>query len=61
MIIGQWSFGCCRLNECGRVDAYAIQVFQSVYQAGHERVLDHVRDLLGEQLCPLLILNDVGC
>jgi hypothetical protein len=32
-----------------------------VHQARQERVLDQVRDLLGEQFRPLLILGDVGC
>jgi hypothetical protein len=32
-----------------------------VHEARQEGVLDHVRDLLGEQVGPLLILSDFGC
>jgi hypothetical protein len=61
MIIGQGTLSCCRSNQTGRIEACTIQAFQSVYQAGQERVLDHVRDVLCEQAGPLLILVDVGC
>ena len=61
MIIGQGTLSCCRSNQTGRIEACTIQAFQSVYQAGQERVLDHVRDPFHEKVSPLLILGDVGC
>jgi hypothetical protein len=61
VIIGQGSVGCCRSNECGRIEARTIQAFQPVYQAGQERILDQVGDLFHEEVRPLLILGDVGC
>jgi hypothetical protein len=61
VIIGQRTLGCCRSNECGRIEARPIQAFQSVYQARQERILDQVRDLFHEEVPPLLILRDVGC
>jgi hypothetical protein len=61
VIIGQGSFGCGRLNECGRIEARTIQAFQPVYQARQERILDQVWDPFHEDARPLLILRDVGC
>jgi len=45
----------------GRIEACPIQAFQSVYQAGQERILDHVWDPFHEEIRPLLILGDVCC
>jgi hypothetical protein len=59
VVVGSWSFGGCRLNETGRVEACAIQVLQPLRQVRQERVVDQVRDLLGEQFRPLLILKRV--
>ncbi|HEY6810972.1 MAG TPA: hypothetical protein VIZ70_07575 [Propionibacteriaceae bacterium] len=47
------------MNETGRVEACAIQVLQPLRQVRQERVVDQVRDLLGEQFRPLLILRRV--
>jgi hypothetical protein len=61
VIIGERSFGCCGSDETGRIEACTIQAFQSVYQAGQERILDHVRDPFHEEVRPLLILGEVRC
>jgi hypothetical protein len=56
VVVGQRSFGGCRLNQTACVEVCAIQVLQPLRQARQERVIDQVRYQLGEQFRPLLIL-----
>jgi hypothetical protein len=59
VVVGQRSFGGCRLNQTACVEACAIQVLQPLRQAWQERVIDQVRYQLDEQFRPLLILRRV--
>jgi hypothetical protein len=59
VVVGQRSFGGCRLNQTACVEVCAIQVLQPRRQARQERVIDQVRYQLGEQFRPLLILRRV--
>jgi hypothetical protein len=59
VVVGQRSFGGCRLNQTARVEACAIQVLQPLRQARQKRVIDQVRYQLDEQFRPLLILRRV--
>jgi len=59
VVVGQRSFGGCRLNQTACVEVCAIQVLQPLRHARQERVIDQVRYQLGEQFRPLLILRRV--